>query len=365
MKVLYMHKPNQNNHNQRGAVSFLTVIFLAMLLTTITISFVRLSINEQRQATDDDLTNRAFYAAESGVEDAKRAIEMLQNGTLTTPQLNGIDCAPPLAGGFSSDLIDDPAVDSEYTCQLIDMEAPNFQAELDAWESVTVPLVGVNTSWNNIEIRWHIVGNGPGTDGSVTPRPSSGTPPTLPRVTSWNAQWAAMLRSNVFDIPASGNLNRSSYNSRSGFVNPGNAPVPTVALTSGLDKQIINAGCSAGAATNEYACTAVINGFSPGAREYYLRLQSIYRPTHIQVTLRNNAVAVDLAGVQAVVDVTGRAGDVYRRVEARVDLAGSSYPFPDFALMSANDICKNFAVTDDPDDFDDLNTAITTSCTTP
>lgn len=365
MKTLtFMHKSSNQTSKQRGAVSFLTVIFLALLLTTVTVSFVRLAVNEQRQATDDDLTNRAFYAAESGVEDAKRAIEMLQNGVLTPAQLNGGDCAPPLAGGFNQDLIDDPEIDAEYTCQLIDMTSPNFQAQLDAWESVTVPLSGVSNNWNNIEIRWHLVGNGAGTDGPITPRPNSGNPPNLPRVPAWNSRWAAMLRSHVFDIPTSGNVNRGSFNSRAGFINPGSSGVPNVALVSGLDKRIINAGCVS-AATNEYACTAIINGFNPGARDYYLRLQSIYRPTHVQVTLRNGNSGVDFSEVQAIVDVTGRAGDVYRRVEARVALTGQEFPFPDYALMSATDLCKNFAVTNNAAEFDDLNTAITTSCVNP
>lgn len=354
--LLGMHKLNKQKSDQRGAVSFLTVIFLALLLTTITVSFVRLAINEQRQSTDDDLTNRAFYAAESGVEDAKRAIEMFQNNTLA--DLNGGDCAPPT--GFDPDLISDPALDSEYTCQLINMDAPNFQADLDMWEGVTVPLNGANSTWTSVLIEWHLVGTGTGSDG---PAPSERSNNNLPRVGDWNSNWAAILRSNFFDIPTSGSISRGNFASRAGFLNSGNSGSSSTTLSS-FDRQIINASCDDTTPTNEYACSALITGLTPASREYYLRLQSIYEPTHIQITLQNNSgTQTDFSGVQAVVDVTGRAGDVYRRVEARIQLNQGNYLLPDFALMSATDLCKDFGVTDDPNDFQTLNGAIAGSCT--
>lgn len=345
-------------NRQRGAVSFLTVIFLALLLTTMTVSFVRQSVNEQRQAADDDLTNRAFYAAESGVEDAKRAIEMLQNNTMTPAQLNGADCDTPTVGNFDSVLSTAAGVDAAYTCQLIDMTAPNIQDQLDLWEGITIPLVGVDNSWTSIEIKWHRIG----ADNGTTSR--SGNSSSLPPIGSWRSGsqvWPAMLRASVFDTPTGNSFTRGDIVGRSaGFLNPLSGPVPTVTIGN-LEERIVNAGC---ANTGVFACTVNISNFSPGSRDYYLRLQAIYQPTSIQVTLRRGAASVDLSGVQAVVDVTGRAGDVYRRVEARVSLIGNDYPFPDYALMSATDICKNFAVTDDPSEFSSVNAAtVTSSCT--
>ena len=57
-------------NNQQGVVSFFTVIFITLLLLILTTAYIRLMVNEQRQATDNDLSSRAFYAAESGVNDA-------------------------------------------------------------------------------------------------------------------------------------------------------------------------------------------------------------------------------------------------------------------------------------------------------
>lgn len=55
----------------------------------------------------------------------------------------------------------------------------------------------------------------------------------------------------------------------------------------------------------------------------------------------------NLTGVQAAIDSVGRANDLYRRLEARVELVDLYYPYPEYALyLSGNsDINKSFYVT--------------------
>ena len=48
--------------------------------------------------------------------------------------------------------------------------------------------------------------------------------------------------------------------------------------------------------------------------------------------------------VQAVIDSTGRAGDQFRRVEARVDMVNQNFPFPEYAL-TADSLEKSFWIT--------------------
>src|SRR6266496_6576946 len=75
---------------ERGFVSLFTVIFFMLLITIITVGFWRIMAIEQRQSLDNDLTASANAAAQSGIEDAKRAIikyNSLSNGDPLKAQL--------------------------------------------------------------------------------------------------------------------------------------------------------------------------------------------------------------------------------------------------------------------------------------
>lgn len=60
-----------------------------------------------------------------------------------------------------------------------------------------------------------------------------------------------------------------------------------------------------------------------------------------------NCDVASFNGVQAIIDSTGRASTMYRRLEARIDLVDSNFPYPEFAVQITGDgtIEKNFWVT--------------------
>jgi hypothetical protein len=54
------------------------------------------------------------------------------------------------------------------------------------------------------------------------------------------------------------------------------------------------------------------------------------------------------SGVQSIVDSTGRANDLFRRVEARLEMIDTYFPMPDAALTlsgDGNNLNKSFYVT--------------------
>lgn len=346
-------------------MAMLTVVFLALLLSIMTISFVRLSVREQRQATDDSLTNRAFYAAESGLEDAKRALQRnFDSDPLNNVALNADICRPAEVVPIVNDTVElSLELDTYYTCQLIDMSPPDFQAELDEWGSVTLPLRAASGGFDRVVIRWHQQGPPP-FNGDYGLAGAGGTT-NLPPYPDWRGGAAecasptglgcpAMLRTQVFHTTATAPLNRDDFASSAGVLRPTSAP-GTGATYSSLDKEVTNINCAAfnTIPDGEYACTATITGLNVPDRLYYLHLSSLYRSTNVHVSLFNSAVQVDMQDAQAVVDVTGRAGDVYRRIQARVGLS-QEYPLPDVAVWGNEEICKDFTVAVDPDDY--LNT---------
>lgn len=80
----------------------------------------------------------------------------------------------------------------------------------------------------------------------------------------------------------------------------------------------------------------------------YLRLQSIYKEATVEISAgKNGGTQLYYAGGQAAVDVTGRAVDSFRRLEARLESVNGGEDeawWPDYAIESASKICKNMSV---------------------
>jgi hypothetical protein len=128
---------------------------------------------------------------------------------------------------------------------------------------------------------------------------------------------------------------------------PGNAPQPI--------------RCRNTVAGGGYACTVTLKLLPPpdgstDNRNAYLRLSALYNRAHFQVKLKNSVGDdVQFANVQPEVDSTGRANNLFRRVVARVELRGE-FNYPDAEIDVTGDLCKNFTVTTEPDDYDASST---------
>jgi len=98
----------------------------------------------------------------------------------------------------------------------------------------------------------------------------------------------------------------------------------------------------AGSCTNA-GCTLTVTGLS--ANQYYARLMSSYEAVSVQVSATTAAGAANLSGAQILIDATGKAQDVLRRIQVRVSPGpNSTTQLPDYALESTTSICKRFAV---------------------
>jgi hypothetical protein len=111
--------------------------------------------------------------------------------------------------------------------------------------------------------------------------------------------------------------------------------------------------CVSNLSAGGYACTVTITlpqavGQSDDTRNAYLRLTPLYNATHFRVTLGQGAL---FDGVQPSIDSTGRANQQYRRVDSRVDLIDTSFPFPEATVDLSGNLCKDFTITDAASDF--------------
>lgn len=353
------HMKHKLHNDQRGAVALITVIFVAILLTIVTTSFIRITVNEQRQATDDDLTKRAFFAAESGIEDGKIALDRYLNGEINIAELNGDTCDAPR--DIDPEIEDLDGIEASYTCHLISLSSEVYESSISPWASRAIDLnaidpAGAPANFSTMTLRWH----DPVENGAYATRGDAQTE-LLPR-TGWNSggvAYPAMMRVQISSYPESGTFAASDAQTHVVFINPSTGGANPTANFIANDGSIISNGSCTPSLTSGYACEVTLDGFNDANRNYSVRVTSLYTATNMQLVLDGGSAEFD--GALATIDVTGRAGDVYRRVQTRVSLASEDL-LPDAAITSGQDVCKNFNITDVANDgpggnegFDDSN----------
>lgn len=382
----------QIQRREEGFVSLFTVIFFMMLISVITIGFLRIMGVEQRQALDNDLTASALAAAESGIEDAKRAIlkynslpdgDALKNDLKTA--LNSSDCdalfrtssiTSALNISNTGSINGSPNLNQFYTCLSVNLNSNDYISSSTAGKSEYIPLRAENNAeFDQVKVSWHLVNNTAGADGDGQPQRYA-TTNQLPQVTgstpaqNWSTRgYPAYMRAQLYGYP-DGTFDRAKIDerSRSVFMIPSTVGVDESSpilldsadpLPHNFDQtkpsilqQVRCKGTPPNVPSGTYACTAILKLPSDPAlrsniNKYFLRLTPQYGATHLKVELSNSTTGstVRFSEVQPVIDVTGRASDVFRRVQARVRLDAIS-DLPEYSLESAGDICKNMQVSD-------------------
>ena len=324
----------------QGAAAFLTVIVLAILLTVIVTGLLRLSIVDSRDAIDDDLTNRAFFAAESGIN------QVAQELVTRTSFTNADNCTSDVTVGFIGPDTDD----TEITCELIDLTPGEIEAELTENESFTAPLRFAGNRPQNVTVRWHQIGDvNAGGNGDMIELRNATT--FLPQNDWVNGRFPAVLRITIIDSPGDGLIDLNAIGSRTVFAIPSENGIGDDVERTGSrlisnDGAVVGANCRRSGINEGFACEidipVPVGGGTPS-----IKVQPIYGATSIQVDSGDTA---DFREVQATVDITARAGDVFRRIRANVDLTGGSAvsddvdPIPDAALVSGEGICKQITI---------------------
>ena len=376
-----MMKVNISNNNkyQRGAVSLFVVIFAAMLITIVTISFIRIMVRDQQQATAVDLSQSAYDSAQAGVEDAKRAFLRFETvcgnpamsaectaakKSLTLPQ----ECNASLAGVVTTadgevkiqQTTGDSVLnlDQAYTCVKIYLQTPDYKGVLGKDESKIIPLKGVS-AFDTISINWFSLDDLKSDTNTVdVPKLSSGTPllSNVNWMISTSPNRPPILRAQLMQFSSSGfTLNDfdGGYNTGTVFLYPSSIGSSTTNVILSTNRSTPSAPapvhCDAILSSGGYACSVKISipdpvGGSADTRTAYLNLSSLYRGTNYQVELRSSGTIVDFDSVEPEVDSTGRANDLFRRVSSRIETVQGTYPVAGIGVTG--NLCKNFSVTD-------------------
>lgn len=270
-----------------------------------------------------------------------------------------------------------------YQCLKIATKTDNYQGVVNnLGKSVIVPLKVVDkynqaAVIDRLEIEWHR--NVTGNDGD-DPAVMNGAQGTgLPKATTWNSSnRPAVLRVERVGVPKKvggftlneladsdtaltlrPSVKKNVSNYRLGDYKPQYpfndrdkiAPNSQYYDHSNKTAPIVEAACKDGGGGDDYACKTTFDGESlvTKDKDYYLRINAIYRSTHFKITAYQGKNKLYFDGVQPLVDVTGRSSDSFSRIQARLKPsfdknADSTNWWPEYVIDTNGKVCKDIEV---------------------
>jgi len=320
---------------QNGFVSIFSALILMTIISLITIGFTYSTNRSLRRTLDDQLNTQAFYAAESGVNDA---VAYLNGGAAA----DKTSCDS--GGGSAFNYTVDSGLNVGYSCVLIDVDPPEqvfSPVPVQGTDKAIVTNVSTASNINSIVFKWDSTQpslSNPRTGGFG----GGGTFPPLPPKTTWGND-IGIVRVDLVPVGL-GLLDRQNLvdNSYTFFLYPTNTNYNVAAQPGQANSGVtLLTNCNS---TGLRCQTEVFLG-GPARNQYQMRLQSLYNPTQVTFGPEDaGGTALNMIDGQAIIDSTGRANDVFRRLQVRVPLSEVVGYTDPFALNSANSICKRLQV---------------------
>lgn len=406
-----------------GATSIYVVVIATLLFSVITVSFVRIIINEAGKTLSDELSQAAYDSALAGVEDAKIALkkyeECKQNPSLSTcsnpvdivsiinsafndsslgtdgnPECDKVaralgrigegDSEEVLVQEYSSNKIDSVQA---YTCVLLNSVTADYRSTLSSESTIRViplkpyqksinEITGVRISWfsqDNSNERYNYKNQDSFTSLSDSvPTPSTISAQIIQTDANYNLNDFNDSNGDKTDrgtvvLVGSNKSEATNHISRATIANSNNHN-----LTNPVENVPQEVKCSE-SSDQEFGCYVSLEIPDPvrtsgavnrSADTFFLVLALPYGQPATDFAIEmctdtdtprgdckqgSSAAIAKFNGVQIAVDSTGRANDIYSRVEARVEFNDIYFPFPEFAMLATgsnnSSIEKNFYVT--------------------
>lgn len=349
-----MKQPFSTTSTKQGVASLYVVIFATILFGVITLSFVRIILSERIQGSNDDLSRSAYDSALAGVEDAKRAVAdcIADNGGVIgacDTVLYGGDCTDfKLKEYLYTDLEESEVKIQEsasnqseqaYTCVILSNKVADYRSTLTSDTRTRIVPIGIGADLSrikHIQFNWYSDVNNGTTDfryssGASLPDASHKTVPPTVALT--------LIKAGATINPADFNNSTSDYQSNL-LLLPSNEDTARNAITSGEVHDAANSDvrnvpflikCERSV---DFACKVSLDVDFTDVHNAMLAVSLPYgdTATDFAVALTDaEGNTIDFENVQISVDSTGRANQLVRRVEARLDPADAFFPYPAFA----------------------------------
>jgi Tfp pilus assembly protein PilX len=355
--------------DERGFASLIVGIIMVIILALMTVGFAELMRNELNQVTNRQLSSQAYYAAESGINDAIAAVQNGYTQISTAKAKTGCPALQPGDPDYSvfGKYLGNQSVgadnNSEWTCLLIN---PNPSAlDYNPIDTQT-PTIFVATAQNHnsgeasgvgtIDFYWQDA-SGNSTFQSINgATDNQAYPPSDGSANSWKG--TGVLRAAITPLPNNGvGMSRTDLtnNTFTAFLYPADPSHSTQQSTfyqaagigsHGATGITVDGNCSTDHTPRFCHGRITVNsGQIAGANDPILFvLRSIYSKTNVEITATSGANGsgdpVDFIGVQTVIDATGRAQDVLKRLQVRIPQQKTNLPYPGFAANGTASICK-------------------------
>ena len=339
---------NTNKRAESGMVSILVTIIMMIVISLIILGISQVTRSNQREQLNSQLSTQAYYAAESGLNQAVKYFQT--NPTAAVDTVSANNCTQFITGNLGGAMgtynMLDSSTGTSYTCLMVDSTPPSLQKAPLTQDANTVWHVrdASGANFSRLEFKWK-----PNSGTQFTGANNTCNATGFPAYKNWKCAFGVLRLDlvNVSGTVATSNLNglQSASVTRALYLVPTFtvSGVTTQALT-GNPGQVVNVKCTTGASS---LCDIKLTfgGAWPAGSDYFVRMSVIYQDTDSLTLVGTDAAGVaQFAGGQAVIDVTGKAQDELRRVQARIPLTEAASPIPNFGLQTTDNLCKQLAV---------------------
>lgn len=316
---------------QRGFVSIFTVLVIMSVLTTVALGFAVIVRQAQTRVLDNQLSIQALYAAESAVNDA--SLVLASDPTYTK------DSCKTVSDGFRYDI--DAERNISYSCLLIDPTPYSLTYDSIGMDSSVLANLQSSDGQNinTISVSWD------GSSGGVNAPLSNDLSASLPTAGSW-ANRLGILRLDIVPLDTLDRISLSTQSITTLLYPTNNTGGASSAMLQPGDQErgrIIVVKCDDNPSLS-YRCVASLN-LPSGHSRYIVRLSSYYNSVNVKLGIQNSGgQPLSFLNGQALVDATGKANNVLKRIQVALPLFDTTGYRESFALSSADSICKRLFV---------------------
>ncbi len=329
-------KKNQIRLGEEGFAPLIISIVLIIVLSLITVGFVNLMANNERNALNRQLSNDAYYAAESGVNYALNEIQQAISNNKPLSSVSHSKCGTPIDVGSNQDTV---------SCLLINPTptALTFN-QVGLGHSTTVILSSANNqNIASVLISWepHNSVNNPVPSGWAT---NCNNNPCFYPLSKWGSH-DGIVQISLTPVSEKNNLPTDTSSTLTAYLYPLNS---STGGTMTLDANDIGqySGAIEDASCNNTICNETINISSSSQHNFQhkniiLNLASIYNKSDITVSaIGSDGSPLALQNSQVLIDSTGDDRGVLKRIQVSVPVSNQNN-VPDFSIATTGPLCKN------------------------